>query len=146
MNKHRGFTLIELMIVVAIIAILAAIAISQYQDYVIRSQFSEGTALIDGMKTAVAEFYNNMGRFPGSNASAGLAVSTQIVGNYVSQVDAASGRITATYSSTSPRRANTVINGATLTYSAVTHEGSISWECNKSGALLDKWVPQVCRN
>jgi type IV pilus assembly protein PilA len=87
-----------------------------------------------------------MGRFPGSNASAGLAVSTQIVGNYVSQVDAASGRITATYSSTSPRRANTVINGATLTYSAVTHEGSISWECNKSGALLDKWVPQVCRN
>jgi type IV pilus assembly protein PilA len=146
MNKQQGFTLIELMIVVAIIAILAAIAISQYQDYVIRSQIAEGTSLIDGMKTAVAEFYNNTGRMPPSNVSAGLAVPEAIVGNYVNMVNAANGRVVATYSSTSPRRANTPINGATLTYSAVTHEGSISWECNKSGALLDKWVPQNCRN
>ena len=146
MNKQQGFTLIELMIVVAIIAILAAIAISQYQDYVIRSQISEGTSLIDGMKTAVAEFYNNTGRFPGSNASAGLAASTGITGNYVSQVNAANGRIVATFSSTSPRRASTTINNQTLTYSAVTHEGSITWECNKAAGLLDKWVPQICRN
>ena len=73
MKNQKGFTLIELMIVVAIIAILAAIAISQYQDYVIRSQVSEGSSLADGMKTAVAEFYNNTGRFPVDNASAGLA-------------------------------------------------------------------------
>jgi type IV pilus assembly protein PilA len=145
MKVQKGFTLIELMIVVAIIAILAAIAISQYQDYVIRSQVSEGSSLADGMKTAVAEFYNNAGRFPGSNASAGLAVSTSIVGNYVSQVNAAGGPIVATYSSTSPRKANTAINGQSLTFSPVTSEGSITWECNKSAGMQDKWVPQICR-
>jgi type IV pilus assembly protein PilA len=146
MNKHRGFTLIELMIVVAIIAILAAIAISQYQDYVIRSQISEGTALIDGMKTAVAEYYNNTGRFPLTNQSAGLAIPSEVVGNYVNQVNVGTGKITATYSSASPFRANSVIDGRTLTYSAITNGGSISWECNKDGLLLNKWVPQNCRN
>jgi type IV pilus assembly protein PilA len=145
MKVQKGFTLIELMIVVAIIAILAAIAISQYQDYVIRSQVSEGSSLADGMKTAVAEFYNNTGRFPGSNASAGLSVSTSIVGNYVSQVDAAGGAIVATYSSTAPRKSNTAINGQTLTFSPVTSAGSITWECNKSAGMQDKWVPQICR-
>ncbi len=77
MKMQKGFTLIELMIVVAIIAILAAIAISQYQDYVIRSQVSEGSSLADGVKTAVGEFFNNYGRFPNAsgaqNVSLGLA-------------------------------------------------------------------------
>jgi type IV pilus assembly protein PilA len=146
MNKQHGFTLIELMIVVAIIAILAAIAISQYGDYVIRSQVAEGTSLIDGMKTAVAEYYNNTGHFPSTNASAGLAQPNEILGNYVSSVNTANGRIIATYSSALPFKANNKIDAATLTYSAVTFSGSIAWECNKSGALREQWVPQVCRN
>jgi type IV pilus assembly protein PilA len=145
MKRQQGFTLIELMIVVAIIAILAAIAISQYQDYVIRTQVSEGSSLADGMKTAVAEFYNNTGRFPGSNASAGLAASGSITGNYVDQVNAANGTIVARYSSTAPRKANSAINAQTLTFSPITSAGSITWECNKSSGMQDKWVPQICR-
>src|SRR5262249_4509565 len=70
LNMQR-FTLIELMIVVAIIPILAAIALPAYQDYLIRSQVSEGAVLADGAKTAVAEFYSNKGRYPPNNTSAG---------------------------------------------------------------------------
>ena len=145
MKNQKGFTLIELMIVVAIIAILAAIAISQYQDYVIRSQVSEGSSLADGMKTAVAEFYNNTGRFPTANASAGLALPAEIVGNYVNQVNAGGGRIVAMFSSTAPQKANSAINGDTLTFSPITSAGSISWDCQR-GALEEKWVPQICRD
>ena len=144
MKNQKGFTLIELMIVVAIIAILAAIAISQYQDYVIRSQVSEGSSLADGMKTAVAEFYNNTGRFPPNNASAGLAVPAEIVGNYVNEVNAGGGVIRATFSSASPQRANSAINAMVLSFSPVTSGGSISWECNRN-TLEEKWVPQICR-
>ena len=148
MKNQQGFTLIELMIVVAIIAILAAIAISQYQDYVIRAQVSEGAALADGMKTAVAEFYNNNGRFASTavNTSYGLALPASTVGTYVDQVTVlANGQIQARYSSTAPRKANSKINGQLLTFSPVTNAGSISWVCNHSAVLQTKWVPTVCR-
>src|SRR5690242_15945836 len=91
MRSQKGFTLIELMIVVAIIAILAAIAISQYQDYVIRSEVSEGASLAEGVKSAVVEFAHKNGRFStapclSANASMGLAQPASIAGTYVSQV------------------------------------------------------------
>ena len=70
MTQQKGFTLIELMIVVAIIAILAAIALPAYQDYTIRGQVSEGLSLSSGARTAVAEFYSNRGTFPTNIAAA----------------------------------------------------------------------------
>ena len=151
MKTQRGFTLIELMIVVAIIAILAAIAISQYQDYLIRSQISEASSLADGTKTAVAEFYDNYGRFPADNASYGLAAPASISGKYIESVDAGGavnggtpGQIVAKLKSVSP--VNEKIFGQTLTFSPVTHAGSIEWVCNPSSALNSKYVPTACRN
>ena len=141
-NTQKGFTLIELMIVVAIIAILAAIAIPAYQDYLIRSQVSEGAVLADGSKTALAEFYANKGAFPTTNASAGLAAAGSIKGQYVSQVDVSTaGKIIATYSGA---KANTKIQTKTLIFSAVTNGGSIEWHCT-GGTVDNKYLPTSCR-
>jgi type IV pilus assembly protein PilA len=141
---QKGFTLIELMIVVAIIAILAAIAIPAYQDYLIRTQVSEGATLSDGAKTAIAEFYSNTGGFPSKNASAGLPQTvTSINGNYVSQVDISKnpGRIVATFSGP---KANKAIQGSTFVLSAITNSGSFSWSC-KLSTVAPKYLPTNCR-
>jgi type IV pilus assembly protein PilA len=142
-NMQKGFTLIELMIVVAIIAILAAIAIPAYQDYLVRTQVSEGAVLSDGAKTAVAEFYSNTGRMPDANASAGLAKETSISGKYVSQVLVADGVITATFGN----EANTAITTSptnTFVLSPVTNAGSITWTCSQS-TVKAKYLPTSCR-
>ena len=126
MNKvQQGFTLIELMIVVAIIGILAAVAIPAYQDYTIRAQVSEGISLASGAKTAVAEFYTQRGTFPADNTAAGLASAAAIKGTYVSQVAVANGVITVTYG----EDVNNTITNNTIAVSPIASGGAISWNC-----------------
>ena len=140
-KQQGGFTLIELMIVIAIIAILAAIAIPAYQDYTIRSQASEGMNLVSSAKLAVAQTLDETGDFPGSNTSAGLPNSGSIIGKYVSGVAVgANGVITATYGND----VNSEINGNTLIFTPTDEGGSVSWSCS-TGTLASKYRPAACR-
>jgi type IV pilus assembly protein PilA len=144
-NLQKGFTLIELMIVVAIIAILAAIAIPAYQNYLIRSQVSEGAVLSDGAKTAVSEYYSNHGSWPSNGQSAGLPTNAaSISGKYVSAVAVANGVITATFSGP---EVNSKISGDTFTLSPIDNGGSVNWTCNgsKKGTIPDTYLPSSCR-
>ncbi|HFC1942584.1 TPA: pilin, partial [Neisseria gonorrhoeae] len=93
---QKGFTLIELMIVIAIVGILAAVALPAYQDYTARAQVSEAILLAEGQKSAVTEYYPNHGEWPKDNASAGVASSGEIKGKYVQSVTVANGVVTAT--------------------------------------------------
>ena len=141
---QQGFTLIELMIVVAIIGILAAIAIPAYQDYTIRAQVSEGLNLAAGAKVAVAEYYMDRGTYPTNNGAAGLSGALTIAGNYVQRVDVAAGLITVTYSNVT-QNANLAIDAATLLLSPGTTAGAVNWDCRAGLKLVDKWLPAACR-
>ena len=153
---QQGFTLIELMIVVAIIGILAAIAIPAYQDYTIRSQVTEGLNLAGAAKAAIAESYAQTGTWPANNTSAGLDAAANITGKYVTSVGVNAGVITITYG----KQANNNINTSTLIITPGTSPNlDVAWICGDhttpanitaaatpaAGSLLQKYRPQVCR-
>ena len=137
---QQGFTLIELMIVVAIIGILAAVAIPAYQDYTKRAHVTEGLSLASSGKTAVTEFFNSKGTLPPGNISAGLATGPSINGNAVLAVRNVAGLLTIAYNAK-------VLSGATLVVSPITTVGGVKWTCKIPAASTMKaqWVPSSCR-
>lgn len=137
---QSGFTLIELMIVIAIIGILATFAIPAYQDYVARSQAGEAYALADGYKTAVADVYMDEGNFNNAdNNTNGIPIAASIIGNYTSQVAITDGVILATLGNS----ASDVIAGQVVRLSPVDAGGSITWDCSYDGDA--KHTPKACR-
>lgn len=136
---QQGFTLIELMIVVAIIGILAAVAIPQYQDYTIRTQVTEGLNLAAEAKSSIGDFYSNRGRLPDNNASAGLAQAASISGNYVTSVAVSgSGNVTVTFGN----RVNNKIASKVVTLNPYRNAaGSIVWVCGTASAPSGTTAP-----
>ena len=141
---QKGFTLIELMIVVAIIGILAAIAIPAYQDYTIRAQVTEGMNLAAAAKAAVAETFLNRGTAPVNRTQAGMsAVATDTLGKYVTQVEVADGVIEITYGND----ANQAIQAETLQQVPyISVDNSISWQCGGATAPTTKVMTGVTGN
>lgn len=139
---QKGFTLIELMIVVAIIGVLAAVALPAYQDYLGRSQMSEAFILAGGQKGTMAEYYSNHGNWPANNAAAGAAAATDINGKYVESVTIAGAVATAKMKGTG---VNAGVAGKTLklTGTAGTTLGSFTWACSSDAP--PKYLPSSCR-
>ena len=154
---QKGFTLIELMIVIAIIGILAAIAIPAYQDYTIRAQVTEGLNLASDLKAGVGEVYAQTGTFTGIGlAQVGVSGANTKSGKYVTGIDVVNGIITITYGGL---QANAKIGGDTLSLSPGSNDnGDVVWVCGNKGApigvtvaatgatsLFDKYMPANCR-
>ncbi|EPI7558009.1 pilin [Neisseria gonorrhoeae] len=154
---QKGFTLIELMIVIAIVGILAAVALPAYQDYTARAQVSEAILLAEGQKSAVTEYYPNNGEWPENNTSAGVASASKIIGKYVQKVEVTNGVVTAQMASSN---VNKEIKDKKLSLWAKREDGSVKWFCGQpvkrgnddtvtadgKDKIETKHLPSTCRD
>lgn len=143
---QKGFTLIELMIVIAIVGILVVVALPAYQDYTARAQVAEALSLAEGQKAAVVEYYSDKGTWPKDNTEAGIAKPKDISGSYVESVTiGAKGTIVAKMKTTGVND-NIRNQSVTLTPSIGTganKKGSFTWKCTST--INNKYLPSSCR-
>jgi type IV pilus assembly protein PilA len=140
-HKQEAFTLVEIMIVIAIIGILGLIAVPAYKDFTIRSKISEGLSLAAGAKTSVIEYYQTQGNWPTNNSVAGLPAAETIRGQFVQSVKIEGNQVVVTFGDA----AGEGLGGRDLVMTAVDHSGSIAWNCHAE-KIENKFLPPTCRN
>lgn len=140
-KSQQGLTLVELMIVVTIIGILAAVAIPAYQSYTIRAQISEGLTLASAAKVAVGEYFMNYGDWPDKNDDAGLADKHDILGKYTEHIEVKNNVIEIKFA----YDAHASIFNQKIELTVTNKDGSISWTCTSDGKIKPKYLPVACR-
>jgi type IV pilus assembly protein PilA len=157
-SLSRGFTLLELMIVIAILGILLSVALPAYSDYTVRAQVAEGISMVGELKPRIVEYQRARGRFPADNAAAGVAAPEHLIGNYVDRVEVVDGALQIRYG----HRINDLARGAFLSirpvYVRAAPDAPLSWICGRaepvpgmvaSGedrtSLPDRFMPAACR-
>jgi type IV pilus assembly protein PilA len=140
-SVQRGFTLIELMIVVAIVGILAVVAIPAYQDYATRAKVSEAISMASQVKASVSEAYISNGSLPATNTDAGLPAKTAIKSKYVESIEVSDGEITVAIQGTG----NANLDAGSISFKPNASSQTLTWTCEVSASTLNPFVPADCR-